>query len=295
MIIAQISDLHLTSSETPLLGRVDAYGMAKAAVEHVRGLVPRPDVVLVTGDIVAFPTPETYRLARELLDGLGLPYLVIPGNHDRRRPMLDAFGGHAAPAGPVGSAGPTGQFVQFAVVDHGVLLVGVDTLDEGEETGLVCDERLRWLEATLAANPFRHTIVFMHHPPFETGIWWMDTAGLAGARAFCSLVERHPQVVAILCGHVHRPVATTIGRARVAAAPSTSFQVELDLIPEQPPRLVMEPPVCLVHVFEEGRFVTHTSYIESAAERIDVGAYFPDWDAVRTHWQARKEALGGGG
>src|SRR5262249_3407056 len=101
MIIAQITDLHVVERGQKLSGLLDTNAMALAAVSHLNTLVPRPNVVLVTGDLVDHGHASEYVWLRELLDGLKMPYYVIPGNHDRRAPLLAAFAGHAeaSPAG----------------------------------------------------------------------------------------------------------------------------------------------------------------------------------------------------
>ena len=70
--------------------------------------------------------------------------------------------------------------------------------------GELCADRLSWLDATLAAAPDVPTLILMHHPPFLTGIAHMDRIGLTGRDEFAAIAARHPQIQAILCGHVHR-------------------------------------------------------------------------------------------
>ena len=43
-----------------------------------------------------------------------------------------------------------GPFIQYAIDDHPLRLVGLDTLDEGRIGGRLCAARLEWLERTLA-------------------------------------------------------------------------------------------------------------------------------------------------
>ena len=69
--LAHISDLHF--------GRTDP--------ERVKGLEDelaraRPDLVVVSGDLVQRARVSHFIAARAFLDRLPFPYLVIPGNHD---------------------------------------------------------------------------------------------------------------------------------------------------------------------------------------------------------------------
>ena len=40
------------------------------------------DFVVITGDITELGTDAELKLAKEILDGLKIPYYIIPGNHD---------------------------------------------------------------------------------------------------------------------------------------------------------------------------------------------------------------------
>lgn len=42
----------------------------------------RPDLVVVSGDLTQRAKPLQFRQARRFLEGLGLPFLAVPGNHD---------------------------------------------------------------------------------------------------------------------------------------------------------------------------------------------------------------------
>src|SRR5205807_6408802 len=121
------------------------------------------------------------------------PFFVIPGNVDAREPLRQAF----LPDGYLPDAG----FLHYAIEDYPLRLIGLDTHIPGAGGGVLCDERLAWLDATLSAAPARPTVLLMHHPPFMTGIARMDQASLDNAAAFASVVARHPQIERILCGH----------------------------------------------------------------------------------------------
>jgi 3',5'-cyclic AMP phosphodiesterase CpdA len=95
-----------------------------------------------------------------------------------------------------------GAFIQYTVEDWPVRLVALDTLIPGESGGRLCAERLAWLDARLAEAPGRPTVVFMHHPPFVTGMRKMDEMGLDGTDGLAAVIRRHPQVERIVCGHL---------------------------------------------------------------------------------------------
>jgi len=136
------------------------------------------------------------------------------------------------------------------------------TLVVGKGSGLMCEERLAWLASRLEEAPARPTMIFMHHAPFHTGIAHMDRLGLEGAEALGEIIERHPQVERIVCGHLHRPIQMRWHGTVAMTSPSTAHQVVLGLEEEAPAAFVMEPPAFLLHVWTEASgLLTHTSYI----------------------------------
>jgi 3',5'-cyclic AMP phosphodiesterase CpdA len=60
MLIAQISDFHLKSERTLAYDVADTATPLKRAVEHINGLNPMPDLILVTGDLVDEGGPHAY-------------------------------------------------------------------------------------------------------------------------------------------------------------------------------------------------------------------------------------------
>ena len=254
MLIAQITDTHIKPHGALAYGRVDTAPYLARAVAHLLALRPRPDVVLATGDLVDGGRPDEYRRLRYLLAPLAMPVYLIPGNHDEREALAAAFPDHAyLPRG--------GRFMQYVVEGHPVRLIALDTLVPGQVGGRLCAERLGWLAARLEEAPARPTVIFMHHPPFTTGIARMDEHGLANAAELADVVARHRQVLRIVCGHLHRPIQALVGGTLATTAPSTAHQVALDL-EDEPLAFTMEPPACHLHVWSPATgLVTHTSYI----------------------------------
>ena len=149
---------------------------------------------------------------RPILDRLRCPYFVIPGNHDLAGNMREAFSDH-------GYLPRTGAFLHYAVDDYPIRLIGLDTTVPGAPHGRLCPERLDWLDRQLGAQPDRATLLFMHHPPFQTGIGHMDVQNLINADELLRVLSRHSQVRHIACGHIHRALDTVIGASPRASAP----------------------------------------------------------------------------
>lgn len=259
MLIAQITDFHIKARGKLAYRVVDTAACLASAVATLTALDPAPDLVVATGDLTDFGRPAEYELLRELLAPLKRPVYLIPGNHDEREALRDAFRGEGY--------FPAAGFLHYTVEDFPVRLVALDTVIPGASGGELCAERLDWLERTLAAAPERPTSIIMHHPPFQTGIAHMDAIGLVGSDRFAAILARHPQVERVLCGHLHRSIQKRIGANAIAStAPSTAHQVALDLRRDGPSAFVMEPPGFQLHLWQgETGMVTHTGIIGSYA------------------------------
>ena len=84
----------------------------------------------------------------------------------------------------------------------------------------------------------------------------------ANAEALKAIVERHPQVERILCGHLHRPIQVRWAGTLASTSPSPAHQVALDLSADAPSQFVMEPPGYQLHRWHaESGLVSHTAFI----------------------------------
>lgn len=275
MLIAQITDAHVGPPGHIFYGRVDTAAALASAVAALNRLEPQPDIVLFTGDLADVGTDEEYAHISALLEPLAAPLAVIPGNHDARAPLRRAFA--ANPWLPAG-VGPLNQVIE----DFPLRLIGLDTLDttvpgpDGRfDAGRLDAGTLEWLETTLSRARDRATVIFMHHPPFATGIGHMDAIGCRNGDALGAIVARHPQIERVLCGHVHRGVVMRWAGTVASICPSVAHQVALDLRQGAPAAFVTETPAMQLHLWKPGAgLISHTLPIGpvSAAIRYDTGA-----------------------
>ena len=94
MLIAQITDCHIRLPGKPLYGALDTTLYLERAVAALNVLDPRPDLVLLTGDLVDHGDPAEYTRLRDILGRLSLPFRMIAGNHDSRDALAAAFPDH---------------------------------------------------------------------------------------------------------------------------------------------------------------------------------------------------------
>lgn len=253
-LACQVSDLHVAAPGELSYGRVDCAALLERAVKAILRLPQRPDVLLVTGDLVQNGRAAEYANLRALLAPLELPMYFVPGNHDDREAMRAAFPEHAW-------LRQRPPFIQYAVDKWPVRIVALDTLIPGKPGGRLCAERLAWLDATLAARPDAPTLVMLHHPPFDTLIAHMDRIGLEGREALEHVIARHAQVERVLCGHVHRRIERRFAKTMASICPSTAHQVVLDLAGDAPSGFNFEPPGFQLHAWTGQALVSHTASI----------------------------------
>ncbi len=243
-LLIQISDPHIGAEWT----ESDPAAALARAVEAVRGFPSRPDAVLVSGDLTEHGGDGEYATVRELLSRLPAPYHVLPGNHDERGALRRAFELPGEGAEPV----------QYAVDLGPLRLLVLDTVVPGSAAGELDSERLAWLEAELAREPGRPALVALHHLPLEIGIEVWDEIGIAaaGRAGLEQVVAASPQVLGLVCGHVHRTVVGRLGGRPVMAVPSVYEQAKLDFeMPEI--ELCDDPPAFGVHSLVGDRLVSY--------------------------------------
>lgn len=246
-LLVQLSDLHIGGDENGM----DPIPRLEAVIEAVRSLPNRPDAVLVSGDLTDDGAEEGYRIAGELLARLEAPLHILPGNHDDRRRLREAFDLPGAGAEPIDYAARVGD----------LRLVAFDSNVPGQDPGDYPADRLAWLDRTLAAEPDTPTLLALHHPPLTTGIPEWDAINLdPGQRpALAEVVGRHPQLRAIVGGHLHRVAVSALAGCPVLAAPSTYWQVRPNFERDEVDPL--DTPGFAIHALRDGELASQVESV----------------------------------
>lgn len=253
MRIVQLSDLHLRPGT--LYSGIDPWAAWQAALERVAALLPVPDLLLLTGDLADDAAPATYRRLAASLHASGYAHAVLPGNHDERRRLRAAFPQQAW----------SHPELACQRIDHGEFtLLLLDSVIAGAEGGLFAEAHLDWLEQHCPDG--RRVVLALHHPPLAVGIAGMDAIACAGGERLAAWLAGRPNVEAVLCGHVHRPVFTTLAGRPLLTAPSTVHQIALQ---DGPLAYTPEPGGLLVHDWQAGRAL-RTHYLPLAAAPVVV-------------------------
>ncbi|MEL6161421.1 MAG: phosphodiesterase [Cyanobacteria bacterium J06623_5] len=254
MIIAQISDLHVLAGDDRAYGIVDTNSLVAGAIAHINQLTPQPDCIVASGDLVHYGTLAEYQQLKTLLSALKVPVYLLPGNHDSRENMRKIFPEH--------TYWPTdSEYLHYIVKTPDVQMIMLDTIVPGEPHGEIDGPRLTWLQTQLEASPQLPTLIFMHHPPFITGIPMMDSIGLRGSDKLSQLIQQHPQVERITCGHLHRSIYRRWAGTVATTQPSLVHQVVLDMKTEFGGTFAMEPPAYQLHIWTHDSVVSHTVFV----------------------------------
>jgi Icc protein len=233
----------------------------------VNALLPKPDVLIITGDLADFGAAQEYQSLRRELSALTLPYYLMVGNHDHRGALREAFPDHAY-------LNTGSNFVHYAIDFDEISVLALDTQDLPNSGGRLCAERLSWLAEKLAQRRDKTVMIAMHHPPFDCGIEHMDKQGLApgDSQKLEALLSNYHNVERLICGHVHRSVFTRFANTVASICPSPAHQVAFDLRENGPSAFIMEPPAFYVHAHVGKRWITHSVYVD------DYGGRYPFYD-----------------
>ena len=217
---------------------------------------PKPSLLLVTGDLVEFGDDlDAYAHMHALIGRWEGPLIWAIGNHDDRANFLATL-----PDVPTDDNG----FVQYEIDHGGLRWIVVDTLDAGRHGGMVDEARAAWLEDRLAERTDTPTVLILHHPPVDTGIDWMSALSCeAWVQRLEAVLLPATQVVGMISGHVHRPIATSFAGRPLTICASTAPTLALDLQdidpahPDGRPLILGDNPAYALHYWNGERLLTH--------------------------------------
>ena len=250
MLIAQISDLHLHADpDHPNHARL------AALLGHLRTLVPAPDLLVLSGDLADDGAVASYRHLAGALEGWPAPVHLMAGNHDDRSNMEAVF------PGVLGSGG----FVQSMVSMDGLRLLLLDTVEPGRGGGAFCAVRAKWLRERLAEAPDVPALLFLHHPPADIGLDWIDPGPRASWTSLLAEAIRDFPIVALCAGHVHAAAVMAWEGHRLIVCPSSSSDLSLNFsvmegcVPDGRPLVERSQPAFALHRWAGGQLSSYFS------------------------------------
>ena len=196
MKFIHISDIHLVSGDRLLNGSVPLERLEKCLDDILKWHLDA-EFCVISGDLSEFAEKEAYQLLKNKVKKFPIPFFLMIGNHDDRDLFQTVF-----PDNPFDQ----NNFVQMSFETSEGVFLFLDTKKQGENVhdGELCKKRLTWLKMQLINAGTKKTYLFMHHPPFDIGIPYMDKIRLFGAEQFLSTLSHGQNICHIFYGHVHR-------------------------------------------------------------------------------------------
>lgn len=241
LLIGHFTDLHITVPANKFKN-TDSTANVNKIIQQLNNLTRKPDIVILTGDLVHEGIKEEYIVLVDLLDKLKMPYYVIPGNHDERNNFRNAFSHHSY-------LPQQGEFLHYEVDNYPLKLIGLDSLIPSKPEGQLCQQRLAWLDTKLQSSA-KPTLLFMHHPPYLSGIDFMDRFSLKQSEDFANVLKKYNHIVGILTGHYHRSIFTRFANIPVCTLASCTAQILPDFSHAKGLTWVAEPPVFALHKWD---------------------------------------------
>ncbi len=265
MLIAQISDTHIVEKGRKTLGIAAMDSNLRACIKQINNFIPRPDLVLITGDITDTGSENETRYAWQLLTELEMPFFLVPGNHDNLQTLWQIFGSTNIPA-------PSAEFQNYVIEDFPVRMIGLDSTRPHAPGGELDAQTLIWLENCLHEVPDKPTLIFMHHPPVRCSVLETDQDGFIGAEILGEIVSRYNNIERIICGHVHLATHSRWKGTIISTSPGNGMGLGLDLTMKKQSEFYLTSPAFQLHHWTRtNNLITHTIHIQN-----DAGPYLFD-------------------
>ena len=255
--ILTFTDIHMRDQGETIIG-LDPYVQLGNALAHALDRHGNADLVILMGDLTNSGKPSEYQRVATLLQNCPLPVILMPGNHDNRDTLLAQF-----PNTPTTKSGHLQTRQDYG--DDCVLTL--DTLDgppfrNHHHGGILCAERLDWLETQLQDAQSQRVTVFTHHPIGPTGMDSVDAIGVVNAAQTRKLLKSYANVAHVFSGHVHRSMSGTIDDLSYTLFKSTCHQTPLILGVNNTYSAVTEPAGYGVVLLTDAAVIGHTEYFE---------------------------------
>ncbi len=258
MRILQLSDIHLRADGKLSFHKMNTMEAFRKTVDYLEAMDPQPDLYVLTGDLADNGNAAAYGVLKTMLARLSKPVFILPGNHDRRELLLELLPEYC----PVQE--DISPYICYTLEQFPVRIIAAETIDQGKHWGCLTEPVADWLEAKLKEDPLRPTILFTHHPPFQTGLHIMDEP-FGNLERFQEIVKLHKNL-RICCGHIHRAITTVWNGVPVCSCPPVSMLIELDLSPKGGDTFYLSDPGYLLHDYCAGLVNTHVCTIPTQAD-----------------------------
>lgn len=207
MNIIHITDTHLPSAESQLVGGIDTLSRLKKLVRHLE--TQKADLLVVTGDISAdTENIFSFKSLKLVLDTLPYPWVVLPGNHDRGDLFKNIF---------------TDKALNTFKVIHTKEKRSLIFFDTSTEQA--CNKQLTLLENHLK-NSTTDNYLFTHYPPVLVNHPSFDTKHVLPWRnELLDTLAKSKTPLHCFFGHIHFEYEHTRDALHFYSTPSATLPV----------------------------------------------------------------------
>jgi len=196
--ILLMSDIHITEPGVSIVG-LDPITRFKACLEHASIHHADASHLFLMGDLTHHGLATEYKVLENVLKNQPFPITLMLGNHDRRDMFSEIF------------PKLTARFQHGSISFGETTILYLDTLNEdpqNKHSGLMCNERLRWLETRLSSGN-GPIILLAHHHMLTSGFDGMDKIHLQNGKHVANIIAASGRCQMVINGHIHRIIVST--------------------------------------------------------------------------------------
>jgi len=210
--IAHLSDIHIGPSDEPVR-QFEVRHNFERTLEDIRSEMP--DLIVMGGDQAAHCGElDAYRWIKPHLDHTGIPYQIVPGNHDNIDNLDHIFN--------LGTERKEHGLYSSKRV-NGLKLIFLDS-----STTYLDRDQLEWLKKE-ADGSDEVILLFIHHPPLFCNCTFMDSHyPLQNREEAYAVMSELPSIQHIFCGHYHTEKTIRENEKNIYLTPSTMMQMSQD-------------------------------------------------------------------
>ncbi len=213
LIVLQISDLHILAETEETLYGVNTEHSFQQLLKQAHTLHGKVDLVLVTGDLAQHPCQASYHRIYKALEKYHTQTVCLPGNHDDLLLMNQLINGEQVNCR---------KQIQF----NDWQIISLNSKKPASQAGYLSKNELDYLTEALDKQADLNTLIAVHHHPVPINSRWMDGMMIENSGDLFLLLKQHPQVKAIICGHIHQDFNFQKQGIQILGVPSSCFQFE---------------------------------------------------------------------
>lgn len=187
---AQLTDIHVGEGLNPK----EATFNLRWALEEMEALSPKPELLLITGDLICAGKASELRRFTELTEDSGIPILALPANHD--------LWGEPDERAWMEIIGPLRQSIEVKRIRF-LTWNDIQKQPDGGWKAELREEQREWFERELKEAEGKPIIIAQHCPPLPVKGNYHDLWRNSNAEELLELLSRY-NLLALITGHWHR-------------------------------------------------------------------------------------------